>query len=122
MKFCWVTINVKDMEKSLDFYQGVVGLSMDRMMKPNPAMQIAFLGAGETKVELIYDPKPDALVFGKDVSIGFEVESMDSLIETLKARKIEIVAGPFQPNPMVKFIFVLDPDGMRVQFVENAKR
>jgi lactoylglutathione lyase len=122
MKFCWVTINVKDMEKSLEFYQGVVGLSMDRMMKPNPAMQIAFLGAGETKVELICDPKPDALVFGKDVSIGFEVESMDRLVETLKARKIEVAAGPFQPNPTVKFIFVLDPDGMRVQFVENIKR
>ena len=30
MKFCWVTINVKDMEKSLHFYQEVIGLNINR--------------------------------------------------------------------------------------------
>lgn len=121
MKFCWVTINVKNMEKSLEFYTGIVGLAVDRVMKPNPSMQIAFLGAGETKVELIFDPKPESPSFGKDISIGFEVESLDRLIETVKSKGIE-VAGPFQPNPMIKFVYVPDPDGMRVQFVENIKQ
>jgi lactoylglutathione lyase len=121
MKFCWVTINVKDMEKSLEFYRDLVGLPVDRMMKPNANMQIAFLGSGETKVELIYDPKSAALNFGQDISIGFEVESMDGFIETLKSKGIAVAAGPFQPNPMIKFIHVLDPDGMRVQFVQNIR-
>ena len=50
MKLCWVTINVKNMDESINFYTKIVGLSVDRIMKPNPKMQIAFLGSGETKV------------------------------------------------------------------------
>lgn len=113
---------MKNMEKSLEFYRDLVGLAVDRIMKPSPDMQIAFLGAGETKVELICDPKPEALDFGRDISIGFEVDSLEALMSDLKRRGIAIASGPHKPNPMVQFLFVKDPDGMRVQFVENAKR
>jgi lactoylglutathione lyase len=123
MRFCWVTINVKDMDASLRFYTEIIGLTVDRMMKPGPKMQIAFLGSGETKVELIYDPKPDALSFGRDISIGFEVASLDATLETLKAKGVAIESGPFQPNPKgARFAFLRDPDGMRVQLVENMPR
>jgi lactoylglutathione lyase len=121
MKFCWVTINVMDMEKSMDFYTNVVGLAVDRIMKPSPGMQIAFLGSGETKVELIYDPVQEQRNFGRDISLGFEVASIDEFMKTLSERGIKIESGPHQPNPMVKYIFVLDPNGLRVQFVENKR-
>jgi len=35
MEFCWVTINVKDMEKSLQFYQEIIGLTV-KQHKPIP--------------------------------------------------------------------------------------
>ena len=53
MKFCWVTINVKDMEASLRFYQEIVGLTIDRRFQAGPGVEITFLGNDETKVELI---------------------------------------------------------------------
>jgi lactoylglutathione lyase len=121
MKFCWVTINVKDMDKSMDFYTRIVGLSVDRIMKPNPKMQIAFLGSGETKVELIYDPVQDFRNFGKDISVGFEVDSVDQMIKKLQENGIGIESGPHQPNPTIKFIYVFDPNGLHIQFVENIK-
>jgi lactoylglutathione lyase len=121
MKFCWVTINVTDMDSSMLFYQEIVGLPVDRVMKPNPKMMIAFLGAGETKVELIFDPVQGKRSQGKDISIGFEVDSIDRFMEVLKAKGVEIESGPFQPNPTIRFLYVLDPDGVRVQFVENIK-
>ena len=31
------------------------------------------------KLELLYDPKEDTRDFGKDISIGFEVESVDQI-------------------------------------------
>ena len=122
MKFCWVTINVSNMEKSLKFYINVVGLVIDRSMKPNPNMEIVFLGNGETKVELIFDTKDDRRNYGNDISIGFEVQSIDKLIEVLKIKNIAVLSGPHQPNPMIKFIYVLDPDGLKVQFVENIRK
>lgn len=33
MKFCWVTITVKNMEESLRFYYEIVGLNIDKRFK-----------------------------------------------------------------------------------------
>ena len=122
MKFCWVTINVSNMEISLDFYKKVVGLIVDRSIKPNANMEIVFLGNGETKVELIYELNNDKMNYGNDISIGFEVESIDRLVEVLKIQNISIFSGPHQPNPMIKFIYDLDPNGLKVQFFENIRK
>jgi lactoylglutathione lyase len=121
VKFCWVTINVTDFYASLKFYTEVIGLTIDRVFQPNPNMQIAFLGSGETKVELIYDQKGSSRNYGKAISIGFEVESVDHLIKKLEESNIKLESGPHQPNPTIKFIYVLDPNGVHVQFVENIK-
>ena len=122
MRFGWITISVKDMSSSLSFYEGVVGLKVKRKMTPMPGTEIAFLGFGdaETEVELIRNGKNGSPVYGKDISLGFEVESLESLMESLKAKGMA-VQGPFQPNPVIKFIYVDDPNGVKVQFFENLK-
>ena len=122
MKFCWVTINVKNMEESIKFYQDIVGLKINRRMNPMPGTEISFLGDGSTEVELIRNEKNNDCSYGKDISLGFIVESLEETIEDLKKKGISIQSGPFQPNPMIKFIYVLDPNGLKVQFVENIKK
>jgi len=119
MKFCWVTINVSNMERSLQFYTELIGLTIERTFQAGPTMQIAFLGDGETKVELICNSAQQHPEHGKDISIGFEVESLDRMIEILNEKKITITAGPIQPNPHIRFLYVLDPDGVKIQFVET---
>lgn len=121
MNFCWVTLSVRDMEESLQFYQDIIGLTIDRRIKPNPDMEIIFLGSGETKVELIYNKNADNISFGKDISIGFVVDSVDKIIEILEHKNIPIHSGPFQPNPGIKFVYILDPNGVKIQLVENIE-
>ena len=53
MRFLWCTINVRDMEDSLEFYHEKLGLEIDRQFHKESGMEIVFLGNGETKVELI---------------------------------------------------------------------
>ena len=118
MKFCWITINVKDLEESLYFYQEIVGLGINRRFKPDNDREIVFLGGG-AQIELISDPKAKDIVVGKDISLGFEVESLEKINEVLKSNNIPAHSGPFQPNPSVQFIYVLDPNGIKIQFVEN---
>ncbi len=121
MDFCWVTINVKDMEKSLAFYRDVVGLPVHRTMKPMPGAEIAFLGkAGGTQVELIRNDKNANPSYGADISLGFVVESADAAMADLKAKGVAIHSGPFSPNPSIKFFYALDPNGLKIQFVEHA--
>lgn len=119
MKFCWSTIMVKNMEESLKFYQEIVGLKIDRRFPAGFGTEIAFLGEGETKVELICNENNKDVNFGKDISLGFEVKSVEEMIELVKEKGFEVHSGPFQPNPHVKFFYVMDPNGLKIQFVEN---
>lgn len=122
MHFCWVTINVKDMEQSLSFYRDIVGLPVNRKLNPKPGMEIVFLGSDGVEVELIKDEEGANPFFGEDISLGFTVDSVDKTMEFLASKNIKIDSGPFQPNPMVKFFYVLDPNGLQVQFVENIRK
>ncbi len=119
MKFCWTTIKVTNMERSLRFYEEIVGLPVSRHFGAGTDMEIAFMGEGETLVELIYNKGVNEVNLGQDISLGFEVESVDKMMSFVKEKGIAVHSGPFQPNPHVKFFYVTDPDGLRIQFVEN---
>ena len=112
MKFCWTTIMVNNLEESLEFYQHIVGLKLNKRFEAGPGVEIAFLGNGETQVELVDNKNNNQVNLGTDISLGFEVESLDQLMAFLKTKNIEIHSGPFQPNPQVKFLFVTDPNGL----------
>ena len=119
MKFCWSTINVKNLEESLKFYEEIVGLKVNRRFPAGPGMEIAFLGEGETQVELICDEKVKEINIGQDISLGFEVDSIERHMAFVKGKGIDIHSGPFSPNLRTKFFYVLDPNGLKIQFVEN---
>ncbi len=121
MKFCWVTINVKNMQESLEFYKEVVGLKVYRMMNPTKGTEIVFLGEGETKVELIKNDRNMNPEYGRDISLGFEVESIEKEMERIKGKGIIEIQGPYQPSPMIKFIYITDPNGVKIQLVENIQ-
>ncbi len=121
MKFCWTTITVQDMKRSLDFYQKVLGLRLIQTMQPNPSMEISFLGEGDTQVELIWSADHKAPAFGPDISLGFEVDSLEQVTAFLETKGISLHSGPVQPNPFIRFAYILDPDGLKIQLVENIR-
>lgn len=119
MKFCWSTINVKNLEESLKFYNEIIGLNVNRRFNAGPGVEIAFLGDGETKIELVCNEELKEVSFGQNISLGFEVKSLDEMITLLKEKGIDIKSGPFSPNPHIKFIYILDPNGLKIQIVES---
>ena len=119
MKFAHVTIMVKNMEESLKFYQNVVGLTVNKRFPAGPEMEIAFLGDGETKVELVCNDKIKDVNVCQDISLGFQVDSLDDMMKYIYEMDLEIHSGPFEPNPTTKFFFILDPNGVKIQFIEH---
>ncbi len=121
MSYLWTTIKVKNLEESIDFYQEIVGLKLQRRFEAGPEREIAFLAAaaGETEVELIADQGKDSIDVGGDISLGFEIDSVAEKLKFLKDKGIEIESGPVAPNPEIEFFYVLDPNGVKIQFVEN---
>lgn len=118
MKNLWTTIMVKDMEASIAFYTEILSLPVDRRYKPAENMEIAFLGEGETKLELICNDALKAIEYTDHVSTGFSVESVDDFMAYLKGKGIPVFAGPFEPSPHIKFFYIKDPNGYKIQLVE----
>jgi lactoylglutathione lyase len=107
------------MEESLRFYKEVVGLKENRRYSAGPGMEIAFLGEGDTEVELICSEQKKDIAVGHDISLGFVVDSVEQMMVLVKEKGYIIHGGMFQPNPHVKFFYVLDPSGWKIQFVEH---
>lgn len=119
MQFCWTTLHVKNMEASLAFYQGIVGLKINRKFQAGNAREIAFLGDGPTQLELICDGL-ESTNCAEGISMGFIIQgSLEAHIEHLKEQGYRDVSEIYAPNPMIRFVYVKDPDGFSVQFVEQ---
>ena len=118
MSFVHTTISVKNMEESLKFYQEIMKLPIAKRFSIGTG-EIAFLGNGQTKVELIYNEQIKDISFGESISLGFAVESLDETMKFIQEKGIEIYSGPIQPNPSTRFFFVLDPNGVKIQFIET---
>ena len=118
MNFIWSTLHVKQMDTSLRFYKEVLDLEPERLFQTGDGRQIAFLDSGSVKIELICDGTGEATDPGKDISWGFEVPSLVDTMAMLHQKGIP-VTGPIQPNPGIRFAYISDPDGLKLQLVEN---
>lgn len=115
----WITLRVRNLETSLNFYNRILGLPIERRFESS-GKQIVMLGTeGQPKIELIQGSDP-ALKPECGVSVGFEVASLDKAIEHLKKEGISIARGPIVPNPHLRFFYILDPDGFEVQLAEHC--
>ncbi|MFA5467607.1 MAG: VOC family protein [Sphaerochaetaceae bacterium] len=118
MQYVWTTISTDDLEGSVHFYNVVVGLPIQRRF-PTEGGEIVFLGEGETQIELIKGPHKAPKV-GKGISLGFAVDSLDEALAMVASHGIAVESGPFQPNEHIRFFYVLDPNGVRVQFSHSS--
>lgn len=121
MKFLWTTIHVKDMDESIAFYSNMLGLQLIKRFPAGPGMEIAFMGNnidGETLIELINDSSVKEIDFGDMISVGFSVESVESMLEKIKSYNIPVHSGPMN-TPTATFFIVKDPNGLSVQFFQQ---
>lgn len=123
MRYLWSTLKVKDLDRSVKFYETAAGLTVIRRITDGPG--IAFLGngaEGETLIELIQKSEDGEGCGSCPVSLGFQADCLDDQLRLMDKLGIEIESGPISPNPGIRFFFVKDPDGFLIQFAENQPR
>ena len=103
MKLAHITISVKNLEKSVQFYRDIIGLPIRRRFESGDS-EIVFLGESETEIELVYNRNRADISFGMYISLGFEVASLTDTIAFLVENGIA-VGDVMQPNPNVRFAF-----------------
>lgn len=114
MKIKHIAIRVRDLEKSIKFYETVTELKIGKRISAPPA-ELAFMtnGHGDTEVELVHIPESQCFE-GKGLFICFET---DKLFEMHK-KVTDCGYNPSaiqNPGDGTKYFYVYDPDGVSVQ-------
>lgn len=125
MNIKFITITVKNLEESLNFYKEILGFKEVRRMNPMEGVKIAFLeDENSGTIELIeneeiskaYDVLKESML-----SIGFGVENINEKIDELKNKKINIIRGPIEVPDGSKLAFIKDPNGIEIEFIEENR-
>lgn len=119
MKMVHITIQTKRLEESVRFYQSIPKLNIIKDFRSNPKHKMVFLtdSANETCVELV-ENQSDSFS-GQGISLGFAVDdaqSFHSELEGLSLQPGEMIS----PNPFTQFFFVEDPNGVKIQFIQQG--
>jgi lactoylglutathione lyase len=121
-KLLHTRMRVSDMDQTINFYTGVLGLEvMERKTSPRGSY-LAFLKVpnSEELIELCSFPPSGPVKVQEDlVHLAFEVDNLDQTIETLTAQGIKITDGPTRSSSGSRFIFIDAPDGYEVELIER---
>ena len=117
MKLNFLTFFIKDTEKTIEFYETLAGLKVERRFNPGIG-EIIFMGNGkdETKLEFIAAGKDLAYKQGSGMTMCF---LCDGSLEQLREEAIKLGYNPsdiFDKVPAPVNFTVLDPHGILVEF------
>ena len=118
-----VGVQVKDIEKSIQFYQDIVGLQLiDRFPHTNPELTLAFLGLnGEIIIELIQGYNSDLPAEGKVHHVAFTVSNLKEERDRLKQLDVTFVDEQTTALPNgAQYLFFYGPDGEWIEFFQPS--
>lgn len=117
-----VGIQVENIEKSIKFYQEVVGIELiDQYLHPDGDKKLAFLGLNnEIIVEFIEGYNANLPVEGKVHHIAFKVKDIESEQERLEDAGVVWINKEITILPTgSKYMFFRGPDQEWIEFFEN---
>lgn len=126
MRLLHTMLRVGNLEKSLDFYQNVLGTKLLRRKDyPEGRFTLAFVGYGDetdsTVLELTHNWDTERYDLGNAYGhIAVEVDDAYEACERVKRQGGNVVreAGPMKHGTTV-IAFVEDPDGYKIEFIQK---
>lgn len=129
MRILHTMLRVGDLEKSIAFYTGVLGMKLLRRNDyPGGKFTLAFVGfqdeADGAVLELTYNWGVDKYDIGTAYGhIAIEVEDAYKTCELVKQRGGKVIseAGPMKHGTTI-LAFIEDPDGYKIEFIQRKNR
>ena len=124
MKFLHTMIRVKDLQKSLDFYQNLLNMTVVKKKRLEDC-ELYFLEDEEhtAQIELTFNDETPKDGYTNGNAFGhfaFSVSSLDEFTEKLKKLNYEYLYEPFVIFSGTKIAFVKDPDGNEIELIEKS--
>lgn len=121
-----VAFNVKDIEKSREFYCEKLGFPKIFDMKLKDGRVIDYLKISDNQfIELFYGEQVDTKIPAEPVSYEhfcFEVEDINRVREELVSKGIKIDVEPSVGLDNNTQLWITDPDGNRLEFMEYGEK
>ncbi len=126
MRILHTMLRVGDLDRSLAFYQDVLGMQLLRRKDyPEGKFTLAFVGYGDESqgavIELTHNWGVDHYDLGNGYGhIALQVDDAAAACDRVRARggKVTREAGPMKHGTTV-IAFVEDPDGYKIEFIER---
>ena len=126
MKLLHTMLRVGDLQRSIDFYTRLMGMTLLRTTeRPEQKYSLAFVGYGSNpehaEIELTHNHGVDSYELGTAYGhIALGVPDVAALCETIRAGGGNITreAGPVKGGTTV-IAFVTDPDGYKIELIEK---
>lgn len=124
MKVHHVALIVRDIERSLDFYQNKLGFKLiEKIFRTKRESWKADIRLGEIQLELFTFPEasarpsyPEALGLRH---LAFSVEKIDEYYEELRGKGVSLEEKRVDQLTGKKFFFFSDPDDQPLEIYEN---
>ena len=126
MKLLHTMLRVGDLQRSIDFYTRLMGMTLLRTTeRPDQKYSLAVVGYGSNpehaEIELTHNHGVDSYELGSAYGhIALGVPDVAALCETIRAGGGNITreAGPVKGGTTV-IAFVTDPDGYKIELIEK---
>ncbi len=127
MRLLHTMLRVGDLDRSIDFYTGVLGMKLLRRKDyPDGRFTLAFVGYGDESehavIELTHNWDTKAYELGTGFGhIAVAVPDAYKACEAVSAKggKVTRPAGPMKHGTTV-IAFVEDPDGYKIEFIQKG--
>lgn len=121
MRYLHTMVRVSDLERSLEFYCGHLGLrEVRRTENEKGRFTLVFLSAPETpdaQVELTYNWDPETLTGGRNFGhLAFEVDDIYATCRRLMDRGVTINRPPRDG----RMAFLRSPDGISIELLQRG--
>ena len=119
-KYLHTRFRVSDMDKSISFYQDVLGMEVIEQKTSPRGSKLVFLKfpGMDCELELCSFPDSGSVHVPEDlVHLAFEVDDLEVCIDKLNAAGVPITEGPLESSNGTKFIFTEDPDKYEIELM-----
>jgi lactoylglutathione lyase len=123
-KLLHTRMRVNDLERTLAFYQDVLGLKVARRNVSPRGAQIVFLATpnSEEEIEICQLPNSPSVQVQPDLMhLAFEVDSIAGFAAEIAKKGYKLSDGPTKTSSGSTIAFVDAPEGYEVELIEKAK-
>lgn len=113
-----VNMNVKDLEKSVNFYKNLFGFEIRKEDNSPNKLDVPSKIIGNNSIKLCLYEEPQTSTSGGISHFGFHVENFDQIMSKCEELNVEVLYGGPVEFEKSRSVYIKDPSGYDIELSE----